>query len=154
MGLITFKVSKDVVRQQEKPIVIPVKVKLDRNVSERFTLDYIKQEMVDFVLERMIYYKQNMKHYEDEYNRCLNIHQSTLTTKEEENNFKTYNNYIKIISKDYDPVQHKAEALYCNKCEDEKIIPTLSNQDKHIFRDCKSVVKYVYLKVQGEVLVS
>lgn len=152
MGLITFKVSKDVVRQQEKPIVIPVKVKLDRNVSERFTLDYIKQEMVDFVLERMIYYKQNMKHYEDEYNRCLNIHQSTLTTKEEENNFKTYNNYIKIISKDYDPVQHKAEALYCNKYEDEKIIPTLSNQDKHIFRDCKSVVKYVYLKVQGEAL--
>ena len=152
MGLITFKVSKDVVRQQDKPIVIPVKVKLDPKVAERFTLDYIKQEMVDFVLERMKYYKQNMKHYEDEYLRCLAIHHKTLTSPEQEKAFKLYRDYVKIIAKDYDPVQHKTEAMYCNKYEDEKIIPTLSNQDKHIFRDCKSVVKYVYLKVQGEAL--
>lgn len=152
MGLITFKVSKDVVREQDKPIVIPVKVKLDPKVAERFTLDYIKQEMVDFVIERMSYYKQNMKHYEDEYLRCLAIHHKTLSSKEEQKAFDQYRAYIKIIAKDYDPVQHKVEAMYCNKYEDEKVIPTLSNADKHVFRNAKSVVKYVYLKVQGEAL--
>lgn len=152
MGLITYKVSKDVVREQEKPIVIPVKVKLDPKVAERFTLDYIKQEMVDFVIERMAYYKQNFKHYEHEYLRCLAIHDRMLQSKEEKEAFRKYRDYIKIIAKDYDPVQHKVEAMYCNKYEDEKIIPDLTNADKHIFRDAKSVVKYVYLKVQGEAL--
>ena len=152
MGLISFKVPKDAVREQEKPIVIPVKVKLDPKEAERFTLDYIKQEMVDFVVERLRFYQQNYKHYEHEYLRCLAIHDRMLESAEEKAAFKKYREYIKIISKDYDPVQHKVEAMYCNKYEDEKIIPDLTNADKHIFRDCKSVVKYLYLKVQGEAL--
>ena len=54
IGLISYKVPKDLIRQgQNKPIVSPIKVKLDPKVAERFTLDYIKQEMVDFIIERL-----------------------------------------------------------------------------------------------------
>lgn len=153
MGLITYKVSKDVVRdKQQKPIVIPVKVKLDPKVAERFTLEYIKQEMVEFIVERTKYYQQNMHWYQEEYKRCLKIHQETLDEPEDKKKFKQYLEYIDEISRNYDPVKHKAIALFCNKYEDENIIPTLSNADKHVFRDCKSVVKYVHLKIQGECL--
>ena len=47
----------------------------------------------------MIYYKQNMKYYEDEYNRCLNIHQSTLTTKEEKITLKHITTILKLFLK-------------------------------------------------------
>lgn len=154
IGLISYKVPKDLIRQgQNKPIVTPIKVKLDPKVAERFTLDYIKQEMVDFIIERLNHYKVNFKDYEEEYNRCLRVYELTIIDdKPALAEFNRYKSYIRQIRYNYDPVALKQEAKFCNEFEDTKIIPSLSPNDKHIFRDCKSVVKYVTLKVQGECL--
>lgn len=93
-----------------------------------------------------------MPFYEKEYDRCLMIHESTLKTSEERNAFKRYNEYVKMIRKQYDPVLMKSEAMYCNKYEAENIIPSLDRDDRNNFKDYKSIIKYLHLKVQGECL--
>lgn len=46
----------------------------------------------------------------------------------------------------------KDELLYTKNFENQKLIPFLSKEDKIRFKDVKSIVKYVNLKIQGECL--
>lgn len=146
MGVVSYKVEvvKSKPSFQDLPIEIP-------NPTP-FTLDQLRDDMLRFIKERMNYYKSNFKHYEDIYNRALGIHRSGLRTKEQEKDFKDYVEYISMIRKGYDPATMVDMAYYCNKYELGKIIPSLPQQMRAIFKDCRSVVKYLDLKVRGECL--
>jgi len=146
MGVVSYKV--EVVKSKPSYSDVPIQVP---NATP-FTLDQLKDDMIRFIKERMNYYKANFKQFEDIYNRALLIHQQSLRTTEEMTDFRTYNEYVNIIRKGYDPATMVDMAAFCNKYELNRIMPSLPQQMRAIFKDSRSVIKYVDLKVRGECL--
>jgi len=149
MGTITFKVDKaqtvgNTVHNDTGYVKIPN--------GKDYTLDAIRQDMKQFIDERLKYYKSERSNYDKEYHRILNIHKAQLDTNEEKANFRQYEKAVQLIRDQYDPVIRKDDIVLANKYERYRIIPHLSPEDKKIFRDVKSVYKYYFLKVQGEAL--
>lgn len=149
MGMISYRVEKNEV-MDNKPTTIVLKVKIPN--GKNYTLSVVRDEMKAFIEKQLKFYKDNYKKYENIYNDCINTFQSTLKTKEDKTNFNIYLNYFDKIKSGYDPVSMAIEAKYCNNYEAKTIIPTLSSQSKVDFKNAKSVIKYVDLKVLGEAL--
>lgn len=149
LGRMAFKVeSKNVVKAQGFSHIRSIKIPN----GERYTLAAVRDEMRAFVEERAHHYLTNMRHYEKQYEAILKFHYRTLATREQRKAFDYYEDCVKKIRKNYDPVALKAEALYANNYEKNQIMPSLSKQDKETFKHVKSIVKYYQLKVQGEAL--
>jgi len=147
LGLVKFTIPKSAVID-EKPTFYEYSIKLDHGVD--YTLPKIRKVMYDFITERIRYYKDNNDHYVSEYLRCLEYVKSVKPGLAKE-----IDDYLKVatlLRKHYDARIHKTEPYWCNRFEKEKIIPYLEPSDKHLFRDARSVYKYVELKVQGEAL--
>lgn len=146
MGVVSYKV--EVVKSKPHFEDIPIQIP-DAN---RFTLDQLKDDMLRFIKERMNYYKANFSEFERLYNRGLELHMQTLRSAQDRQTFRTYNENIEIIRKGYDPATMVSIAKFCNDYEKDVIIPSLPHQMRAPFKDCRSVIKYVDLKVRGECL--
>lgn len=149
LGRMAFKVqSKAVVKAQgfahTRSIQVPG--------GEKFTLASVREEMREFVQERAAYYQRNMGHFEKQYMSILRSHARALVSKEQRQAYAVYEEYIALIRKNYDPARLKEQAIYCNRYEKEKILPSLSKHEKETFKNVRSIVKYYKLKVQGEAL--
>jgi len=149
IGLVTYKVAKDTV-VDIKPIIETIKVQLP-NGSD-YTLATIRDEMTVFIKERTEYYKKNMTAYVAAYESCLKVFENKGLSPSQHEEYARYRANVAIIRKEYDPVLHKTIAASVNAYEKNVILPVLPNAMKHVFRDSKSVVKYVHLKIQGECL--
>lgn len=147
MGMITYKVEGLPVQNEVQDIDLKVAIPN----GQQYTLDAISQEMRAFIEERMDYYQKNFKQFEADYNKMLDIHSKGLKGAELEE-FKKYQTYIKTIRKFYDPELHKTEAAFCNYYELKKIVPSLPQSMREDFRNVRSIIKYVHLKVMGEAL--
>ena len=138
--------------QTEDPQTVTVK---ELNVKLKNAKDYelstIRKVMEDFIRQRMEYYRKNRPELVEKYFSLIEVFKAKATPAELKD-LETYQRYAKTISEGYDPVAHKDMAVFCNKFEDNVIIPKLSPEQKHLFRDVKSVYKYYQLKVQGEAL--
>lgn len=149
IGLITFKVEKATVVDVK---VIAEPVNIDIPNSADYTLDSIRDEMRNFMDDRLKHYTANMREYQDLYERCLKIHEEKLTSSAERQELATYKRYIDQIRKGYDPVTMKAEVIFCNKYELRNILPSLPENLRKPFKSVRSIIKYVKLKVMGEAL--
>jgi len=147
LGLVKFTIPKSAVIK-ETPNFYEYSIKLDNGVD--YTLPKIRKVMYDFITERIKYYKEHDSEYVAQYLRCLDYVKANKPglAKEIDDYFKV----ATMLRKSYDPRKHKTEPYWCNRFEKEKIIPYLEPEDKHLFRDARSVYKYVELKVQGEAL--
>ena len=149
IGLISYRIDKKTVVDNAIS-TITHKVKLDN--GERYTTPAIKKEMGDYVVERLKYYEKNMSQYERFYRECLQLHRQTLTTPQQIMAYETYVRYIEDIRRFYDPSAMQIEAMYCNEYEQKTIMPSLPQDKRKEFKDTRSVIKYVHLKVFGEAL--
>lgn len=147
IGEITYKVEHSVV-DHEDPLVEEIKIQIPN--GKDYTLDAIRREMADFIETRVKYYKDNFDTYTATYERCITLFERTLGDNDLE--YAKYRNAVKQLKRltDYREVPDLLE--FSNWYEKEVIIPTLSNEDKKLFRSAKSVVKYVELKIRGEAL--
>lgn len=150
LDMVGHKIPKSEVMKIPPPIVSKLKVKLPN--SNRFTVETVKQEMKVFIEERIKFYAKDIKAHNEFFNHCLRIHNDTLRTSKQKEEFKRYLDYINIIKKGYDPRAHKTFVKYCNDYEKQKIIPSLPANMRNKFKDVKSIIKYVELKVLGEAL--
>lgn len=149
LGYVMHKVEKkDVVDNQREESEVSVTMPNGHN----YTLKAIGEEMINFISERMQYYKENKKQYEDKYKRALEIHYGKLKSAKEKEEFSKYTRYISTIRKGYDPVSMKEETLFCNRYELKEILPSLPDTLRKEFKNARSVIKYVELKVRGECL--
>lgn len=149
MGRMTYKVaSKSVVKAQGTAHARMIKTP----DGEKYTLDTLREEMREFVKERAQYYLKNMRYFERQYNEILERFSKTLASPEQKKDFATYQKYIKLIRRKYDAALLKEQAIFCNQYEKHVIMPTLSKQEKVVFKNVRSIVKYYQLKVQGEAL--
>lgn len=135
-------------KEKVQPIDVPVKIPNGKN----YTLNSIRDLMAIYVSDRAKYYKDNMASFIATYEEGLRLYAATMRTPGERADFEKYKSFVAIIRKRYDPVAHKEMAMYCNAFEERRIMPVLPRDLKYRFKDAKSVVKYVALKIQGEAL--
>lgn len=149
IGNMMHLVPREAYRKEKvKPIDVPVKIPNGKN----YTLNSIRDLMAIYVSDRAKYYKDNMASFVATYEEGLRMYAATMRTPGERADFDKYKSFVAIIRKRYDPVAHKEMAMYCNAFEERRIMPILPRDLKVRFKDAKSVVKYVALKIQGEAL--
>lgn len=151
LGLVSYKIEKSEISDELlPPIMRPYPIKIPD--GERFTLPAIRKVMEAFIKERTAYYQkrrdQDMRFWEE----CVKIARSGLKDRQARIEFDEYLHLVHLISRTPDPRYLGDEMKRANAFEKnvfEKLLPqTMIKQ----FRDVKSVVKYVNLKIQGETL--
>lgn len=144
------KLKKDVLKdlpdkhEEDLPVTIPN--------GEYYTLTNVKKLVVEFTAERRIFYKEHFKEFAAIYEECLKLFEKTLHTQLEWNEYKTYLKNVAIIQKSgygWDNIEYIKQA---NIYEKHVIVPGLPVNMRAKFKASKSVVKYVELKILGEVL--
>jgi hypothetical protein len=151
LGMMRFNVEKSEVVSNE---IIEIDYKVSFKGSEKYTLETLKKEMTSFIVERLNYYKVNKQKYQDMMDKALKVFEATLT-KSSKKEIQAFNDYIKnvrLISRTMDLRTINDIIQSVNMYERKVIQPTLSGAVLKDFKDSKSVVKYVSLKVRGEAL--
>lgn len=130
------------------PTFTEIKVKIPN--AQRYTLKAISADMKVFTADRLKYYAT--RKHEDEktfynaiefYSRHKHVDRSELSY---------YHKCLStVIRSGGDARFCKEEMIYCNKFE-KKIIAALPKDQVAGFKEAKTIVKYVRLKVQGECL--
>lgn len=151
LGIIMYKVTKEESKIEE-PREHTLKVKVPD--AEKYTLDTIKKDMTDFIKQRTTYYETNKKMFHDQYNVGLKEFElNGLPKLADKQQYLTYKTYIKeFMTRGYDPRSSGPKALFCNNFELKTILNSLSPNTKKSFKNSRSVVKYVDLKIRGECL--
>ena len=125
--------------------------------GEQYTLTNIAKDMETYYADRKKYYNDNMERYTFDYTRLYTkVKDMLLSSKKMPSTaFKTYEKDIDSIKKYY---KRRLLSMYpdllkrVNKFEKDIITANLAGEDKKVFNASKSVVKYVNLKIRGEVL--
>lgn len=151
MGLMTFVVPKKYFMSDE-PVYHDVKVKMPG--SHKFTLENIAKEMRQFIAERTEYYKTHKKTFENVYEQNMAFYdQHVKRSPQVEQDYDRYRAIVKRFARfGFDPEADAPDSQFANRFERVEIIPHLPPAQKQPFRDAKSVVKYVHLKIRGEAL--
>lgn len=149
MGIVSFKVDKsDVVKLGHVAENVPVKIP----GGERYTLKAIRAEMETFITAQMRYYEENMDQFVATFRQCVEIHRNKLFGENARLELDQYLSDVEMLRKSYNPVLHRRLVVSCNKYELNEIVPSLPQNLRAEFKTCRSVVKYYWLKVQGEAL--
>ena len=148
MGFITHKVTKQDVGLPE-PIIKNFNVVSSK--GKDYTLPVVKAEMEAFVKERLLYYKSREKQDTKDYFYCLEIYEKSLSNKAEKAEYEKYKIAVKTIR------SRKAkdcpdEIVFSNYFEKKYILPKLNKSQVELFKEVKTIYKYVELKVNGECL--
>lgn len=149
LGLFTYTVDKKEIVNND---VSYVDVNAVIPNGDEYTLDSIRGKMSAFIQQRLAYYEKNMSQFLDIYHSGIAIYSRTLRSEDDKKELEQYKYNAKQIRDFYDPVTMKQLVIDCNRFEDKKIIPRLSQPLKDQFRKSKSVYKYYILTVQGEAL--
>lgn len=149
LGLISHSVPKSEFMPDE-PEVEVIKVKMPD--AKRYTLSHLSTVMAEFIVERTAYYQKHRPEYQRTYDEAIDIHRKTLTTNQQREEFKVYQNTVNYLVRNGFNHGDGDKAILTNKYEKEKIHPTLPQEMRKPFIDAKSVIKYPVLKVRGECL--
>lgn len=150
MGLVSYRIEKSVL-ELEKPLLHEHPIKIPN--GKDYTLPAIKEVMREYIKERLEYYKRRKSEDESFWREVINIHSNALRSSRERDLFKEYMRCLKLVIACpgfYGAV--KDEIKFTNLYEKRNIEPTLPRTHIKRFRDVKSVIKYVDLKIQGECL--
>jgi SNF2 family DNA or RNA helicase len=149
LGIVSMYVKKDVL-SLEPPIFRDIQVSIPNSAD--YTLPAIRAEMVKFTQQQEAYYAARRPQDEAYFYDTLKRYSSTLKADVEKQEYAAYRRSLEIVIRSGGAAMYKDEIFACNAFEAKRIIPMLSPEDKKIFKDVRSVVKYVKLKIQGECL--
>lgn len=156
LNILSARIGRSMYKVEKSEVVNNVVVNIDLKVTvpngERFTMDKIRTKMEKFVTERVNYYKFHRFEYDEDYIRIVKIYEDSLKDKTSLMKLNIYKKEIELIRKSKDLRVVKEEIMRCNSFERKELIPNLPSGLKDRFRDCRSVYKYVALKIQGEAL--
>lgn len=144
-----------IVEKKDLPIEDPdIQQKLVKIPNgHEFTADAIKAKMVKFIDERLAYYATR-KHADEQYfYGILKAHEKSLDTPSKKTAYRDYRTQLDfVIASRGDARICSAEIKLCNSYENKQILPQLDRENLVKFKDIRSIVKYVLLKVRGECL--
>lgn len=148
-GLISFRIEKKELKLLP-PIIEKVKVKSPN--SKQFTLPAIADTMKKYIEERKKYYESRARNDELDFYRILDKHEKGLTNKAKYEEYRANLKRLIAYTKRGNYRDAIEEMKACNGYELRILIPSLSPDDAKLFKDIRSNVKYVMLKIRGECL--
>jgi hypothetical protein len=151
LGIVSYKVEKKDLPIQDPEILPPQKVKIPN--GDEYTLDAITRKMAAFTAERLVYYKDLEKEHKAFYYGILDAHEAQLKSGAAKADYIAYRHNLKTV------IHYGGDARFCadevtavNRYENTEIVPTLERDSAKQFKDIRSAVKYVMLKIRGECL--
>lgn len=148
LDVLSYKVTKPQLGLKD-PVIENIAITTAN--SKLYTLEAIKVDMANFVLNQTAYYESRKKLDHAFYQKCIDQYLNKSLSDRDKKAFDLYERNIKVVQKT-DIRYCKEEAIYCNKYEATVIIPALPKDWVNEFRNVKTIVKYVKLKIQGECL--
>lgn len=121
--------------------------------GQDYTLTNVKNETLIFVQERMDYHNTQMEEYVSEFEEVVRYLSTTSIGKTEE--FITYLQLVAQFRKtkvNLTNPEIKEKVVWVNEYEKTVIHPELSKELLKKFKHCKSAIKYIHLKIRGEVI--
>lgn len=149
MGLVSFKVEKSALGLQP-PIFTPVPIKIPNGSA--YTLKNVKITMQAFVEERVAYYRERSREDNRLFEKGLSHYEEGLRNPEDKRAYQAYRKDLEAVIKGQGAFDVADEMLACNRFELNKVLPTLPSDIRATWRDVRSVIKYLHLKIQGECL--
>lgn len=149
LGLVSFKIEKKEL-ELLPPIMHAYPIKIPN--GERFTLPEIKKVMLEFIKVREQYYRERKPEDNKFWELCVTTARSNIKTREDKLQFDEYLATVHQISQTPDPRFLGEEMKRANAYEKNTFERLIPREMIERFRDVKSVIKYVRLKIQGEVL--
>lgn len=150
LGRIKFTIST-ITEMNTPPEPVVIKVKFPG--AEKYTLNNIRTDMLDFITERVSFYRQNMPTYIDDWERVIKSYKELIwkdkVALEELNKYVSIVNYFRTYG--YNNFQDADKSKFAGQVEKE-IERNLKGDELKYFRHIKSAVKYVGLKIRGEAL--
>lgn len=149
LGRIKFTINAiHGMEEPPKPKLIPVTFP----GIERFTLKAIRAEMVSYIQDRIIFYKNNLGNYWYDFNEYLKRYESTLSSPSDTAELAQYRATIDFFRKyGYNNFTDSDKSKFCKQVE-KKITIQLRGEDLKYFRHIAPAIKYVGLKIRGEAL--
>lgn len=150
LGRIKYTINKiDGMDEPPKPIPWPVTFP----GAEKYTLNSIRAEMMDFISERVSFYHKVMPEYVKNWYAYVDNYRSWIKGDElEELELNQYVETVEYFRKNgYNNFTDADKSKFCHKVE-AKIENELRGDELKYFRNIKSAVKYLSLKIRGEAL--
>ena len=145
-------------KTKEEVITLPEKHEQDILVKirggERYTITNVKKLLKVYGAERSDFHNKHMKEYQEEWNTCISFlasHKTIGPSNEFRRYLDTVNYLIKHGYNRYDP-RLVEDVVWMNKYEKDILMPAMSADMKKMFKHCKSAIKYLDMKIQGEIL--
>jgi SNF2 family DNA or RNA helicase len=150
LGFYAYKIAKTVVMEEK---AIPMKIQVKLKDANKYLLTSIAKEMKEFIEARLKEIRADIVKYNKTFDDCIEEHRRTLKTDIQRKNFKLYETYLDRARKNSMATRPDTEALqFCKKYETETLLPSLSKESQKAFKECRSIVKSLLLKLRGEAL--
>ena len=126
--------------------------------GKQYTLEVVKKACVDYADKRLKYYNKRYEIYEQQFLAILEYYEKNILETGEGRTFAKYKRELEIvrrarITSSLELSKDMSERMkWINDYDREMIIPRLPNDMKKVFKDSRTVYKYVHLKVMGEVI--
>lgn len=150
IGKISFKIPKtDVIKDKAIPIKVRVKVK---NPTP-YLVETVRSEMKDYIEKRLKELQGDMDKYNAMFDSCLNFYKAKIRTKPQQTGFDEYVNAVELLRTGR--VSGFAAAPYLSltkNYEKQTLLPALPLPMQREFKQSRSIVKSLLLKVRGEAL--
>lgn len=123
--------------------------------GERFTLKNVRSEMMLYIEDRIKFYYEHLPVYTVFFWKCVDDYGQNV--KSSKSDYADYERYVAIVKrfrdKGYRTFDEKdnADNLFCKKIEEE-IMDFLPRDIRKEFKNVRSAVKYLGLKIRGEAL--
>ncbi|MCQ2209262.1 MAG: DEAD/DEAH box helicase [Paludibacteraceae bacterium] len=122
--------------------------------GNQFTTDHVKKVLEEFNNKQVAYHNKQMPQYQKEWNNSLEYMENTPEIYEQDG-WEEYQRILDyLLSHGYDRFDKEQvkQVAWLNQYEKKQIIPLLPKTIKEQFLHCRSAIKYLHMKVQGEVL--
>ena len=143
------RVRKDILDLPEKK---ETTINVRMSTGWKYTASQVEKEIVDFVKKRQDYYNQNLQSYLDAFEEVIEWLRDEPTIGGQPD-FQRYLNIIDWLREsNISDARGNADIVWANQYEKDVLIPALPEDLRKQFIWSKSVVKYLPLKIKGEVI--
>jgi superfamily II DNA or RNA helicase len=150
LGMIMHRKMKSEVLTLPKKHHLQTKIKIPH--GDDYILENVKKQMLDFITERKEYYKINYFKYEKDFYECINYLKTKIGNEQQFKNYLEIIEYLQVNGYDKFDQQMVEVVKRNNEYEKKYLRQKLPNELKRKFDKSKSVIKYVDLKIMGEVI--
>lgn len=143
------RVTKDILSLPEKK---ETTVSVHMPTGWKYTVSQVEKQIITFVKERQDYYQQNLTTYITAFEEAIKWLQNEPGIGDQPE-FQRYMDIIdELKNSNIVDARGNADIVWANKYEHDVLIPALPDDFKKKFIWSKSVVKYLPLKIKGEVI--